>query len=127
MQKLKNLISLIIIVIIPFGIMIWLRAHQSSGFASTELIAYPLLFGGGSIIVILLLKKYFLKEPISDFNSGKGSLLHDVLWGLALTAIYFSLFFLARLTLSDILQFRSNTELLGLMIDMRENPLLVIL
>ena len=31
-------------------------------FASTELIAYPLLFGGASIILILLLKKYFLME-----------------------------------------------------------------
>ncbi|MEQ9404979.1 MAG: CPBP family intramembrane glutamic endopeptidase [Cyclobacteriaceae bacterium] len=127
MNKLKSFIALSIIVLIPFGLMIWIRAHQSSGFASTELIVYPLLFGGLSIVVLWLLKKFFLKEELKDFNSGKGTWLSDLGWGLVLTLIYFALFFLARMTLMGVLEFRSNRELLDLMLDMRESPLLLIL
>jgi membrane protease YdiL (CAAX protease family) len=101
--------------------------HQSSGFASVELILYPLLFGGLSIVVLILLKKYFLKEKLSDFNSGKGKWSTDILWGFALAVIYFILFYIERLTLSNLLSFRSNMELLNLMLDMRENPILLIL
>ncbi len=127
MKPIKNLIALTIIVFIPFGIMLWLRNHQSTGFASIELVMYPLLFGGGSIIALLLIKKYFLKENLNDFNSGRGKWGSDILWGLALTITYFILFYVERLTLTNVLTFRPNTELLGLMLDMRQSPLLVIL
>ncbi|MBI9067610.1 MAG: CPBP family intramembrane metalloprotease [Salinivirgaceae bacterium] len=127
MKKLKNIIALIGIVFLPFGLMVWYRTHQSSGFASLELIVYPLLFGGGSILILYIIKKYFLKESLAEFNSGKGYLIKDWLWALALTAIYFVLFYVERLTLSDILTFKSNMELLGLMLDMREKPILIIL
>lgn len=127
MKKLKSFLALSIVVFIPFALMLWIRNHQSSGFASIELIAYPLLFGGGSIIVLLALKKYYLKEPLSDFNAGYGNWISDIFWGIFLTVLYFIIFFLGRITLADILQFNSNQELLGLMLDMRENPLLVFL
>ena len=127
MKKLKSLLALTLVVFIPFGLMLWIRNHQSTGFASIELIAYPLLFGGGSILVLLALKKYFLKEPFNDFNSGYGNWISDLLWGILLTIVYFVIFFLGRITLADILQFNSNQELLGLMLDMRENPLLLII
>ena len=127
MKNIKTLIALTIIIFIPFGLMIWFRTHDSSGFASVELILYPLLFGGSSIIIIYLLKKYFLKEPLSNFNSGKGKWTTDILLGLVLTIVYFILFYIERLTLTDILSFRSNRELLDLMLDMRESPLLLII
>ncbi len=40
-DKLKNIIALTIIVLIPFGLMVWMRIHQSTGFATRELILYP--------------------------------------------------------------------------------------
>ena len=126
-QKIKNLAALIGIVLLPFGLMFWYRNHQAGDFASIELILYPLLFGGGSIVIIGIIKKYYLKEPFKDFNSGNGFLVKDWLWALALTAVYFILFYVERLILSDILSFKSNTELLGLMLDMRESPLLLII
>jgi membrane protease YdiL (CAAX protease family) len=121
-QNIKHLIALIVVVFLPFGLMLWFRNHQTSDFASMELILYPLLFGGGGIGVMLLIKKFFLKEPLSDFNSGKGFMVSDWLWALALTTIYFILFYVERYTLSDLLSFKSNTELIGLMLDMREHP-----
>ena len=127
MKTIKTLFTLSIMVLIPFGYMIWIRTHQSSGFASIELILYPLLFGGLSIAFLFFLKKYFLKENLSDFNSGKGKWSSDILWGLALTAIYFILFYVERLTLSNWLSFKPNMEMLGLMLDMRANPILLIL
>ena len=127
MKNLETLIALTIMVFIPFGMMVWFRSHQSSGFASIELIMYPLLFGGGSILVLYFLKKYFLKEPLSDFNSGKGNWKTDILWGFALVTVYFILFYVERLTLSNLLSFNSNTELLGLMLDMREQPWLLVI
>ena len=127
MKNLKQIIALIIMVFIPFGLMIWFRAHNSSGFASVELILYPILFGGLSIVVLYLLKKHFLKEGMSDFNPGKGKWSTDILWGLALTAIYFILFYVERLSLSNYLSFKPNMEMLELMLDMRESPILLIL
>ncbi len=125
MNKIKSIIALSIIVFIPFGLMLWIRNHQSTGFASLELITYPLLFGGLSIAILVFIKKFFLKEKLIDFNSGKGRWTTDIFWGLILTVIYFLLFYLERLTLSNVLQFNSNRELLGLMLDMRKNPLLM--
>ena len=107
--------------------MIWIRNHQTTGFASIELIVYPLLFGGLSILILYLIKKYFLKEELSEFNSGKGIWYNDLAWGVILTLIYFALFYVERLTLSNVLQFNSNMELLGLMLDMRENPILLLI
>lgn len=126
-KKIKSVIALTIVVFIPFGLMIWIRMHQSTGFASQELILYPLLFGGLSICVLFLLKKYFLKEKLSDFNSKPGKWYTDLGWGIFLTIIYFVLFFVERSTLAGLLEFRSNTELLQLMLDMREKPLLLFL
>ena len=125
MDRLKSFIALSIIVFIPFGLMLWIRNHQSTGFASIELIIYPLLFGGLSIALLVLLKKYFLKEKLTDFNSGTGNWNTDIAWGLSLTLAYFILFYIERLTLANILEFNSNMELLGLMLDMRENPILL--
>ena len=125
MKRVKSIIALSILVFIPFGLMLWIRNHQSTGFASIELIAYPLIFGGLSIAILLLLKKYYLKESLSDFNSGEGKLTTDIAWGLLLALIYFVLFYLERLTLSNILAFNPNLELLGLMLDMRKNPILL--
>lgn len=127
MGKLKTIIALSIIVFIPFGLMIWMRVHESTGFASKELILYPLLFGGLSIIILFLLKKYYLKEKLSDFNSDSGNWYSDIGWGILLTLVYFVLFFIFRFTLSNVLRFNSNEELLQLMLDMRENPFLMIL
>jgi membrane protease YdiL (CAAX protease family) len=127
MKTLKSIVALLVIVFIPFGLMLWYRVHQSSGFASNELIIYPLLFGVGSIIVLYLIKKHFLKEKLSDFNSGEGSFGKDIRWGLGLTAMYFLLFYLERATLINVLTFKPNEELLGLMLALREKPLLLFL
>ena len=72
-QQIKTLIALLIVVGLPVTTMIWFRYHQSSGFAGTELIVYPLLFGSLGIAGLLLIKRYFLNESLGDFNSGKGS------------------------------------------------------
>ncbi|MDH3709555.1 MAG: CPBP family intramembrane metalloprotease [Cyclobacteriaceae bacterium] len=127
MNKLKTTIALLVVVVIPFGIMIWTRVHQSTGFAATELIVFPLLFGGSSLVLLVALKKYFLKEDLEDFNPIPGKWDHDIGWGLILTLLYFILFFLERATLTGVLQFNPNRELLGLILEMRDQPWLLIL
>lgn len=112
---------------IPTLLMVWLRTRQTTPFASLELVAYPLLFGGLGIVVVYALKRYLLGESVAELNRGAGGLLTDVLWGLALTATYFVLFFVFRYTLRDILAFTPNFELLNLMLDMRQQPWLVLL
>jgi hypothetical protein len=97
------------------------------GVPSAELILYPLIFGGISILIIYLLKKYFLKENLNDFNSKKGSFVKDIVWGIILTGIYFILFYVERLTLTDWLTFISNKELINLMLEMRSKPLFLVL
>lgn len=122
----KRAIALIIAAGLPAALMIAYRMRQTTAFASIELIVYPLLFGGIGIAVVLGLKRYYLQEPLSDFNSGAGTVVSDILWALGLVTTYFVLFFVEQQTLRDVLAFRSNTELLGLMLDMREHPWMVI-
>lgn len=126
-RRIRRLIALLVVAGAPALLMIWYRMHQSTGFASVELIVYPLVFGSLGIAVIWLLKHFYLGESVSSLSSGEGGLVADILWGIALTMVYFVLFFAARYLLSDLLAFTPNRELLGLMLDMRENPWMVIL
>ena len=126
-NKLKILFALTLVAFLPFGLMIWFRSHSSSGFASLELITYPLLFGGLSIVAVYLLQRFYLRSPLKELNPGKGKWGSDILWGLILVTIYFLLFYVERATLTNLLEFRSNSELLGLMLSMRENPILLVL
>ena len=122
----RIVISLILVVLIPFTLMVWIRTHQSSGFAGLELIIYPLAFGSAGIFLMWLAKRFLLKEKLAQLNSGPGKWQTDIMWGLGLTLVYFILFYVNRQILSDILEFRSNQELLGLMLDMRESWILLI-
>jgi membrane protease YdiL (CAAX protease family) len=123
----RRLIALLVVAGIPAALMIWYRVHQSTGFASIEMIVYPLLFGSLGISIIWSLKRFYLGERLSSLNSGDGTLITDVLWGFALTIAYFALFFAERYTLSDLLAFTPNRELLGLMLDMREQTWMVVI
>lgn len=126
-QQARRVVALLVVVGLPASLMIWYRAHESTGFASVELIVYPLVFGSLGIAVIWLLKRFYLGESLYSLNSGEGSLVGDIFWGVVLTIVYFVLFFAARYTLSDLLAFTPNRELLGLMLDMRERPWMVVL
>jgi membrane protease YdiL (CAAX protease family) len=123
---LRKLIASFLVGGVPMLLMVWYRSRQPSGFVSVELIAYPLLFGTIGIGIVLLLKLYYLREPVRDLDAGQGDMRSDLLLGVALTVIYFVLFYVERLTLTDLLAFRSNEELLGLMLDMREQRWLLI-
>ena len=105
--------------------MIAYRMRQTTAFASVELIVYPLLFGGAGIALIVLLKTKLLREPLSDFNTPPGRITTDILWGLALAAAYFALFVIDR-PLRAVLPNQPNVELLGLLLDMREHPWLLV-
>ncbi len=119
------------IAVLPVNfIMIWYRLHQTENFSTTDMTLYPLLIGGGSIILILLLNKYLLRTDFSStFNSGKGTLAGDVFTGLGLTVVYYVMFFVERATLMQWLPRNDppNTELINVMIDLANSPLLMII
>lgn len=123
----RRLVSILVVLAYPSLLMMWFRMRQTTAFASVELVVYPLVFGGIGIGVIFLLKRYLLAGNLSELNSGRGRLVTDVLWGLVLAALCFALFFIARHTLQDLLASTPNLELLGLMLDMRESPVLLVL
>lgn len=125
-MAMRRIVSLLVVAGFPAALMVWYRVHQSSAFASIELIVYPLLFGSIGIAAVAFLKRFYLGEPLSDLNPGDGGMVTDVLWGFGLALACFVLFFLAQATLRDLLEFRPNEELLGLMLDMRAHPWMVI-
>lgn len=125
-MAMRRVVSLLVVAGIPAVLMLWYRIHQASAFASIELIAYPLLFGSIDIAAVVLLKRHYLGETLSDLNRGAGRLVTDITWGLGLAAACFALYFLAQVTLRELLEFRPNEELLGLMLDMRAHPWMVV-
>ncbi len=129
-KTIRNIIA-ISIAILPINlIMIWYRLTQTENFSTSDMTVYPLLFGGGTIILILLLNKFLLKDTFkTTFNSGKGTWYWDTLIGFGLTIIYFAMFFLERATLYQWIPNHNppNTELINVMIDLANNPLLMII
>ncbi len=131
MTKIIRNILAISIAILPINlIMIWYRLTQTENFSTTDIIVYPLLFGGGTIVLILFLNKYLLKDTFkTTFNSGRGTWYWDILVGLGLTVIYFAMFFLERATLMQWIPNNNppNTELINVMIDLANSPLLMVI
>ncbi len=131
MNKTSRSILAISVAILPINlIMIWYRLTQTENFTTTDMTVYPLLFGGGTIILILFLNKFLLKDTFkTTFNSGKGTLYWDILIGLGLTVIYFAMFFLERATLMQWIPRNSppNTELIDVMIDLANSPILIVI
>ena len=131
MNKILRNILAISIAILPINIiMIWYRLTQTENFSTTDMTVYPLLFGGGTIILILLLNKYLLKQTFKEtFNSKDGIWYWDVLIGIGLCVIYFAMFFLERATLYQWIPNPNppNTELIDVMIDLANSPLLMLI
>ncbi|NOZ61905.1 MAG: CPBP family intramembrane metalloprotease [Calditrichaeota bacterium] len=127
-KTLRNILA-VSIAILPINlVMIWYRLTQTENFSTSDMIVYPLLFGGGSIILILLLNKYLVKESFKEtFNSGKGTWYWDVLIGIGLTVIYFAMSYVERATLMQWLPRNNppNTELINVIRDLAHNPLLM--
>jgi len=126
----KNILA-ICIAILPINIiMIWYRLGQTENFTTTDMTVYPLVFGGGSIILILLLNKFLLKATFTEtFNAGKGNWYWDILIGIGLTVIYFTMFFIERATLYQWIPNRNlpNTELIDVMRELANSPLLMLI
>ena len=126
----RNILA-ICIAILPVNIvMIWHRLTQEENFSTIDMTVYPLVVGGGISIVILLLNRYLVRDSFrTNFNSGKGSWYQDILVGIGLTAIYFSLFFAERATLMRWIpnENQPNTELINVMVDLAHSPLLMVL
>lgn len=129
-KTLRNLLA-ISIAILPINlIMIWYRLTQTDNFSTIDMTVYPLLFGGGTIILILLLNKYFIKDTFTEtFNSGEGTWYWDVLIGFGLTVIYYAMFFLERATLYRWIPNNNppNTEIINVMIDLANSPMLMVI
>jgi len=125
----KNILA-ISIGILPINlIMIWYRLTQTVNFTTSDMIIYPLLFGGGSIILIILLNKYLIKNSVkTTFNPGEGTWYWDMLVGVGLTVIYFAMFFLERVTLMQWIPRNAppSNEILNVLIDLANNPLLLV-
>ena len=126
-QKLKNILA-ICIGILPFNfILVWYGLTQNELFTVSDMLVYPLLFGGGIIVLILALNKYLLKQKIADFTPGKGRWYVDILTGILMTAVYFALVFVEQLTITRLLpQGRPpSQEVISLMTALANNPLLL--
>ena len=129
-KTIRNILA-ISLAILPINfIMIWYRLTQTENFSTTDMTVYPLLFGGSTIILILFLNKYLIKDTFKEtFNSGQGTWYWDIVIGIGLTIIYFTMFFIERATLYQWIPNNNppNTELINAMIDLANNPMLMII
>ena len=129
-NALRNILAISIAILPINGIMIWYRLTQNENFSTSDMLIYPLLFGGASIILILLLNKYLIKDSFKEtFNSGDGTWYWDIVVGIGLSVIYFIMFFLERATIYQWIPNNQpqNTELIDTMIELANNPLLLII
>ena len=129
-KVLRNILAISIAILPINGIMIWYRLTQSESFSTSDMLVYPLLFGGISIMIILLLNKYLINASFKEtFNNGDSAWYWDILAGIGLTVIYFIMFFLERITIYRWIPNNQpqNTELIDTVIDLANDPLLLII
>lgn len=126
-EKLRNILAICIGILPFYIILVWYRLTHTEGFTTSEMLVYPLIFGGGIILLILALNKFLLKQKISDFTPGKGKWYWDILIGLGLTAIYFVLVSIEQFTITRLLPQGKppSQEVINLMIGLANNPLLL--
>jgi membrane protease YdiL (CAAX protease family) len=126
-QKINNILAICIGVLPIYIILIWYRLTHEESFTITDMLVYPLIFGGVNVLMILALNKYLLKEKITDFNPGKGKWYQDILVALALTAVYFILMFAERGTIARMLPpgRPPSQEVLTMMTGLANNPILL--
>ncbi len=129
-KTLRNILA-ISIAILPVNIvMIWYRLTQTENFSTTDMTIYPIIIGGGISLLIILLNRYLIESSFKQtFNSGKGIWYIDILTGIGLTAVYFIMFFIERATLYQWIPNNNppNRELINTMIDLANNPLLMVI
>jgi membrane protease YdiL (CAAX protease family) len=126
-SKFKNVLA-ILIGILPFYIfMIWYRLTHSEGFSTSDMLIFPIVFGGINILLILILNKYLLGNTINEFNKGKGKWYLDIIIGVILTILYFILMYLEQITISHLLPKGKppSKEVINLMVDLAKNPILL--
>jgi membrane protease YdiL (CAAX protease family) len=127
-NPLRNILAISIAILPINGIMIWYRLTQQEAFSTSDMLVYPLLFGGTSIILILILNRYLLKDTFREtFNSGSSTWYWDVLAGMGLTLVYFIMFFLERATIYRWIpnNHPQSNELVDTMIELSNDPLLL--
>jgi membrane protease YdiL (CAAX protease family) len=126
-QKIYNILAICIGILPIYIILIWYRLTHEEAFTISDMLVYPLIFGGGSVLLIVVLNKYLLKEKITDFSPGKGKWYWDIPVGLILAAIYFVLMFAEQATVARILpQGRPpSQEVITMMTGLANNPLLL--
>ncbi|HDY88742.1 MAG TPA: CPBP family intramembrane metalloprotease [bacterium] len=81
-------------------------------------------------LLILFLNRILLKDTFkTTFSSGKGTWYWDILIGVGLTVICFAMFFLERVTLMQWIPRNTlpNTELIDVMIDLANSPMLMVI
>jgi len=128
-KKLNYLLA-ICIGILPVNIlMIWYRLSHPDSFTISEMLVYPLVFGGGNSLLIIALNKYLLKGKICDFSPDKGKWYSNIFYGIGLAIIYFLLMVVGRATLPAILPQGEPPlqEVIDLMISLANNPVLLAL
>jgi membrane protease YdiL (CAAX protease family) len=126
-SKFKPLVA-ILLGILPVNLfMIWYRLTQTSAFTLTDMLVWPVVIGGGNILVILALNRFLLKEQFKSLESGKGTLLTDILWGVGLAAICLVILFIEQATFSQILPRGEppSQEVIDMMTGLARNPLLL--
>ncbi|MDG2193739.1 MAG: CPBP family intramembrane metalloprotease [Polaribacter sp.] len=129
-KTLRNILAISIAILPINSIMIWYRLTQTEDFSTIDMTVYPLVVGGGISLLILYLNKHLIKNTFKEtFNSGKGIWYWDILIGIGLTAVYFTMFFIERATLYQWIPNHNppNTELINTMVDLANSPLLMLL
>ncbi len=125
----RHLLAISIAVLPIHLYMIWYRLNQTEGFSVSDMLIYPLVFGGGSVLLILLLNRYLLRSSFkATFNEGVGRLGMDTLIGFGLTAIYFAMFFLDRITIYRWIPRNGppNTEILDVLAQLANDPVMML-
>ena len=102
-QKLNNIIAIAVGILPIYTILIWYRLTHEKVFTLSDMLVYPLIFGGGNILLILALNKYLLKQKINDLNSGISKWYWDILVGFVLSVIYFIFMSVERVTIARVL------------------------
>jgi len=124
-RRSTQLIAVLIGVLPVYILALWFHLQGTGSTGLTEMLFYPLVFGGGSIVVILLLLILLCGEQVRSLDFKAGRWRSDILGGVGLFLLFGLLAALEQFTVARWFPSRVNPAFAELMIGLVENPLLL--
>lgn len=106
---------------------IWMHLTRTDSYSLTQMLVYPLVFGGLDLLLIIALLNWLCRERLGNLNLLDGSAARDIGHGLALFFVLVGMSVLSQFTIDRWFARPPSGDFSNLVNGLMDNPLLMLL